>query len=392
MADSDGQDLGEIIETLESLENGLIEYEEAFDARRGDSSRIHILFRYAHNLKSTLAMVRKEHSSELIHSVENTFDLIRSGKMEASRELIDRSLDAIDLIKANLFRENEADEELQELKALFDGFKEAPQENKASEISILLSEEEKAATTEALVRGEKLYQIEKLIKTDISKENYEKLPIFNDVREIGTLIAVRPAYEDMEKAGDETTVKILFASDKTEDELFFHIFDPFQKVELPGIEEAGQETAREEPAAAPAPPKPKTAAPYLQILIVEDDFSTRHLESKILEEFGNCEIAVNGDEAIRAFEKRALSGTPYDVIFLDILIPEPDGHAVLKTIREFEEERNIHGFERSRVIVVSNLRDMENIFRSFRRQSDSYIIKPVTKKKVERELKRLKLL
>ncbi len=116
------------------------------------------------------------------------------------------------------------------------------------------------------------------------------------------------------------------------------------------------------------------------------------MESKILEEFGNCEIAVNGDEAIRAFEKRALSGTPYDVIFLDILIPEPDGHAVLKTIREFEEERNIHGFERSRVIVVSNLRDMENIFRSFRRQSDSYIIKPVTKKKVERELKRLKLL
>ena len=171
-------------------------------------------------------------------------------------------------------------------------------------------------------------------------------------------------------------MKILFASDKTEDDLFFHIFDPFQKVELPGIEEVRQEAA----------------PPDLHILIVEDDFSTRHLEATILEVYGNCEIAVNGDEAIRAFEKRALGGTPYDVIFLDILIPEPDGHAVLKTIREFEEERNIHGFERSRVIVVSNLRDMENIFRSFRRQSDSYIIKPVTKKKVERELKRLKLL
>ena len=90
-----------------------------------------------------------------------------------------------------------------ELKAVFDGFKEAPQEIRASEISILLSEEEKAATTEALVQGEKLYQIEKLIKTDISKENYEKLPIFNDVREIGTLIAVRPAYEEMEKKAEK---------------------------------------------------------------------------------------------------------------------------------------------------------------------------------------------
>ena len=406
MADSERHDLSDIIETLENLENGLIEYEETFDAGGGDSSSIHILFRYAHNLKSTLAMVHKEHSSELIHSVENTFDLVRSGKMEVSRELIDKSLDAIDLIKANLFREKELAEELKELKTIFDGFTEAPRADIPSEISILLTDKEKTATTDALVRGEDLYQIEKLIKTDISKENYNNLPIFNDVREIGTLIAVRPACEDMDKKGSETTVKILFASGKTEGDLFFHIFDPFKKVELPGLKTAAHPGVLKDPAAVgteingaaagmPADvsaPKPRAAAPDLEILIVEDDFSTRHLESSILGQYGNCEVAVNGNEAIQAFEKRALGGNPYDVIFLDILIPEPDGHAVLKTIREFEEGRGVHGFERSRVIVVSNLRDMENIFRSFRRQSDSYIIKPITKKKVERELKRLQFI
>ena len=46
----------------------------------------------------------------------------------------------------------------------------------------------------------------------------------------------------------------------------------------------------------------------------------------------------------------------------------------------------------TRHLEQSLLKDMENIGKLFKGQSDSYIVKPVTKQKVERELTRLGLI
>lgn len=381
MDNSEQHDFTDIIETLEQLEQGLIEYEDVLEGGSTDDSIIHILFRYAHNLKSSLGMARKNHSSELTHSVENNFDLIRSGKMGMSRGLIDKSLEAVDLIKANLYREEETADELQALKETIDAIKEEPGEKKEAAINFLLSDEEKSVIANEVSSGRRVYLVEKLIKTDIDKEGYENLPIYEDIKAIGRLIAKHPDYENINRKSEEGVVKILFATSMTEDELYFEIFDPMQKIEF-------------DISSAPStPPAVKTEKKEdLSILIVEDDFTTRHLEMKILEAFGTCEIAVDGHEAVSAYERKMLDNEHYDCIFLDIIIPGMDGHAVLKRIRETEAERGIHGFERTKIIIVSNLRDMENISKSFQEQSDSYIVKPVTKKKVEQELVRLHLL
>jgi two-component system, chemotaxis family, chemotaxis protein CheY len=381
MDNSEQHDFTDIIETLEQLEQGLIEYEDVLEGGSTDDSIIHILFRYAHNLKSSLGMARKNHSSELTHSVENNFDLIRSGKMGMSRGLIDKSLEAVDLIKANLYREEETADELQALKETIDAIKEEPGEKKEAAINFLLSDEEKSVIANEVSSGRSVYLVEKLIKTDIDKEGYENLPIYEDIKAIGKLIAKHPDYEHINRKSEEGVVKILFATSMTDDELYFEIFDPMQKIEF-------------DISSAPSTPPPgKTEKKEdLSILIVEDDFTTRHLEMKILKAFGTCEIAVDGHEAVSAYERKMLDNEHYDCIFLDIIIPGIDGHAVLKRIRETEAERGIHGFERTKIIIVSNLRDMENISKSFREQSDSYIVKPVTKKKVEQELVRLHLL
>jgi two-component system, chemotaxis family, chemotaxis protein CheY len=381
MDNSEQHDFTDIIETLEQLEQGLIEYEDVLEGGSTDDSIIHILFRYAHNLKSSLGMARKNHSSELTHSVENNFDLIRSGKMGMSRGLIDKSLEAVDLIKANLYREEETADELQALKETIDAIKEEPGEKKEAAINFLLSDEEKSVIANEVSSGRSVYLVEKLIKTDIDKEGYENLPIYEDIKAIGKLIAKYPDYEHINRKSEEGVVKILFATSMTDDELYFEIFDPMQKIEF-------------DISSAPSTPPPgKTEKKEdLSILIVEDDFTTRHLEMKILKAFGTCEIAVDGHEAVSAYERKMLDNEHYDCIFLDIIIPGIDGHAVLKRIRETEAERGIHGFERTKIIIVSNLRDMENISKSFREQSDSYIVKPVTKKKVEQELVRLHLL
>jgi len=67
----------------------------------------------------------------------------------------------------------------------------------------------------------------------------------------------------------------------------------------------------------------------LKILIVEDDFVTRHLEASLLSEFGICEIVVDGKEAVSSFESRMIENDPYNLIILDIMVPFMDGHEVL---------------------------------------------------------------
>ena len=69
-------EISEIIETLEKLEQSLIDYEDSIKNNRENASLIHIIFRYAHNLKSSLTIIGKHHSSEVIHLIENNFDKI----------------------------------------------------------------------------------------------------------------------------------------------------------------------------------------------------------------------------------------------------------------------------------------------------------------------------
>jgi len=407
MSGQDSGELTDILETLENLEQSVMQYEDSLNEGDEDSSIIHIIFRYAHNLKSALAMAHKEYSSELIHAVESEFDLIRSGKAAANTEVIDKTFASIDLIKENLYQETEDEEVLKALQEQVEELQETTKDEGLAVIRFPLTAEAEKLLKEAEDKKYTVYQIEKLINSDIEPESLTALPIYEDIKEIGFHIITHPPFDKIEKNAEEAVLKILFASEKGADELFYDIFDPFREVDIKN--RTGGAAPEKDPSKktaataavgtrAPASTEKQKAVSSnkkpgeFTILIVEDDFTTRHLEESIMREFGECEVAVSGDEAVRAFESRLVNKEPYDLILLDILIPNMDGHAVLETIRDFEEEKGIRGFDRTKVIVVSNLRDMENITKSFRGQSDSYIVKPVTKNKITRELKRLKLL
>lgn len=385
MAGQDSSDLTDILETLENIEQSVMQYEESMNDEEEDSSIIHIIFRYAHNLKSALAMAHKEHSSELIHAVESEYDLIRSGKAVANTEVLDKTFASIDLIKENLYLENEDEEALKALQEQVEELEETTKYEGLAVINFPLTAESEKLLRQAEEKKYTVYQIEKLINADIDSESLKELPIYEDIKEVGFHIVTHPPFDQIDKSAEEAVLKILFASEKSADELFYDIFDPFREVD---IKNRIGSSAPEKQKIAGSGKKPGE----FSILIVEDDFTTRHFEETIMREFGECEVAVSGDEAVRAFESRLINNQPYDLVLLDILIPNMDGHAVLETIRDFEDEKGIKGFDRTKVIVVSNLTDMENITKSFRGQSDSYIVKPVTKNKISRELKRLKLL
>ena len=120
----------------------------------------------------------------------------------------------------------------------------------------------------------------------------------------------------------------------------------------------------------------------MKSLIVEDDFTSRLLMQKFLAPYGESHVAVNGNEAIEAFTYAINSDEPYQLICLDIMMPEMDGHATLKEIRAFEENKGIMVGDGVKIIMTTALGDMDNKLTAVKEFCDAYLVKPIDRSKV----------
>jgi len=130
----------------------------------------------------------------------------------------------------------------------------------------------------------------------------------------------------------------------------------------------------------------------MKSLIAEDDFTSRLLLQELLAPYGECHIAVNGREAVSAYRIALDAGQPYDLICLDILMPEMDGHAALKEIRAMEESRGILSTQGAKIIMTTALGDVKNVAAAYKALCDGYLVKPVDKAKLLGLLDELKVL
>ncbi|NCC50079.1 MAG: response regulator [Spartobacteria bacterium] len=130
----------------------------------------------------------------------------------------------------------------------------------------------------------------------------------------------------------------------------------------------------------------------MKALVVEDDFVSRRLVQRLVAKFGDCDIAINGVEAIEAFETAQKSGTPYDLICLDIMMPKMNGHETLKKIREIEAQNGVTPGDGAKVIMVSALDDARNVMQSFKEQCEAYITKPVDTQKFLNKIREMGLI
>jgi CheY-like chemotaxis protein len=74
------------------------------------------------------------------------------------------------------------------------------------------------------------------------------------------------------------------------------------------------------------------------ILVAEDDLANIELISKSLQKAGlKYKIALNGIEVVEYYKKN----TDYDIILMDIQMPDKDGYQATKEIREFEKENKL---------------------------------------------------
>ena len=88
----------------------------------------------------------------------------------------------------------------------------------------------------------------------------------------------------------------------------------------------------------------------MRILLAEDDYVTRKAMDSFLSKYGECDVTVDGMEAVDAFMLALEEEEPYDLVCLDIMMPVMDGYQALMGIRNLEKERNIPPQKQAKVI------------------------------------------
>jgi two-component system, cell cycle response regulator len=108
-----------------------------------------------------------------------------------------------------------------------------------------------------------------------------------------------------------------------------------------------------------------TTAPA-SILVVDDDPINRMVLTRNLEREGHR--VATAQDGVRALE--ALGAEPFDIVLLDVLMPELDGYETLAQIERDEKLRHVP------VIMVSALEDIDSVVRCIEMGAADYLPKP----------------
>lgn len=131
----------------------------------------------------------------------------------------------------------------------------------------------------------------------------------------------------------------------------------------------------------------------MRLLIVDDDFMIRRVLKEILTPYGDCDVVTDGNEALQAFRLAWEDNEPYDLICLDIMMPDMDGHQALQEIRDLEKKMAIAEVDEVKVIMISALDDPKNVMQAYLKGgATSYIVKPIEKEVLVGEIRKLGLI
>ncbi|EKQ50372.1 MULTISPECIES: response regulator [unclassified Clostridium] len=129
----------------------------------------------------------------------------------------------------------------------------------------------------------------------------------------------------------------------------------------------------------------------MRILIAEDDYVNRRFLYKFFSQYGDCDMVVNGEEAVKAFMFSLEENDLYGLICLDIMMPKLDGLKALKMITSIEKEKEIIDEEISKKFVITALDNAKDVQEAFELGCEVYVTKPINTEKLVEVMQKLKL-
>ncbi len=132
--------------------------------------------------------------------------------------------------------------------------------------------------------------------------------------------------------------------------------------------------AKKQPVAGKAESNLATTLP-LRVLLCEDNVINQKVALRLLQQLGyKADVAVNGVECLQAIER-----LPYDIVFMDVQMPEMDGMEATRQIRERQKKPGATGnFKAGIAIVAMTANAMQgDREKCLAAGMDDYISKPI---------------
>lgn len=128
-----------------------------------------------------------------------------------------------------------------------------------------------------------------------------------------------------------------------------------------------------------AAPAAGSATRVLRVLVVDDDAMNLRIAARLLRELGHTgALVTDGNKALAILEQQS-----FDLMLLDVLMPQLDGLSTLKAVRQREQARRLP------VLMVSghDSADTQQHFRSA--GADGFVTKPLSSAVLKAEVARL---
>jgi PAS domain S-box-containing protein len=150
-------------------------------------------------------------------------------------------------------------------------------------------------------------------------------------------------------------------------------------------EVAAPDIASDMPAEAEETPLAQAAKPTgLSVLVAEDNEINALLMRSLLSRLGHhTVIATNGAEALESWLSAKSAGTPYDLVLMDVQMPELDGVETAKRIRAREASEP---GRRTPILALTANTLVEDRYACFEAGMDGFLIKPLDRDKLAEAL------
>ncbi|HQB39320.1 MAG TPA: response regulator [Deltaproteobacteria bacterium] len=114
-------------------------------------------------------------------------------------------------------------------------------------------------------------------------------------------------------------------------------------------------------------------------LVVDDSAAIVKSMVEKLNSLGITDITVapDGMKALELFKNAILGQDPYRLVFLDLVMPVMDGHAVLKIMRTVENQIAFSCQEKIAIIITTSRNSPDDMIEAIHGECNDYIIKPV---------------
>jgi len=129
----------------------------------------------------------------------------------------------------------------------------------------------------------------------------------------------------------------------------------------------------------------------MRILVVDDEFVALMSMTTLLAEYGEVDASTHGYQAYEMFIKAILGKKPYELITIDINLPDFDGLQLVNMIHEKEKELIDNGlvYTPCKKVMITAESDKDVILKAVKSRCDSYIIKPVRKLVLVQKLRKI---